>query len=153
MYFELVVVLVLFLVKSLSPTRSSVREAFETPQTSMIKTVLRTLHFLFANQTFSGVLIGLNNPNVLKNLTLLEDSQSFTINKRVIHLCTKDRTGKFYDTNSLIYVVLHELAHVLCREIGHTDAFFKINKALLNHAEHRGVYNSAKPFVNNYCPL
>jgi hypothetical protein len=154
MYFELVVLggLVLFLTNSILPTRPPVREAFETAETSMIKTVIRTLYFLYANQTFSGVLVGLNNPKVLNNLTLLEDSQSFTINKRVIHLCTKDDAGKFYDTNSLIYVVLHELAHVLCPEIGHTFSFLKINEALLNHAERRGVYNPKKPFVNNYCP-
>ena len=41
-------------------------------------------------------------------------------------MCLKDKNGKYYDDNMLNYVALHELAHVLCDEIGHTDKFYAI---------------------------
>lgn len=103
---------------------------------------------------FIGLLEPLNNLNILKNLIMVEDNESYTINKKIIHLCTKDpRNGKYYDKNTLMFVVLHELAHVLCNDIGHTEDFLIINSALLNHAVKNGFYDPSKPFVKNYCSL
>lgn len=103
---------------------------------------------------FIGPLKPLNDVDVLKNLIMVEDNESFTINKKVIHLCTKDpRNGKYYDKNTLMFVVLHELAHVLCNDVGHTDNFSNINQALLDHAIKYGFYDPSKPFVKNYCSL
>jgi Zn-dependent peptidase ImmA (M78 family) len=85
---------------------------------------------------------------------MVEDNQSYTINKKIIHLCTKDpRNGKTYDKNTLMFVVLHELAHVLCPDVGHTDTFSRINNALLQHAVKYGFYDPSKPFVENYCKI
>jgi hypothetical protein len=106
------------------------------------------------NYRFTGYLEPLNNVNVLKDLVMVEDSESYTINKRVIHLCTRDpRNGKRYDKNTLMFVVLHELAHVLCPEIGHTNNFLNINTALLQYAASHGFYDPTKPFIKNYCQL
>jgi hypothetical protein len=103
---------------------------------------------------FIGPLEPLNDMKVLKNLVMVEHDESFTINKKVIHLCTKDpQTGKYYNKNTLLYVVLHELAHVLCCDIGHTDKFVIINSALLEHAIKHGFYDPTQPFVKNYCSL
>jgi hypothetical protein len=112
------------------------------------------LFFVKKPGKFIGPLEPLNNIHVLKNLVMVEDNESYTINKRVIHLCIKDpRDGKFYDKNTLMYVVLHELAHVLCSDVGHTDNFAIINYALLEHAIKHGFYDPTKPFVQNYCTL
>jgi Zn-dependent peptidase ImmA (M78 family) len=103
---------------------------------------------------FMGYLKPLNDTNVLKKLVMVEDNESYTINKQVIHLCTKDPgSGKHYDKNTLMFVVLHELAHVICEEVGHTDAFSMTNQALLDYAIKRGYYDPTKPFVKNYCSL
>ena len=103
---------------------------------------------------FIGPLEPLNNLGILNNLVMVEDNESYTINKKVIHLCTKDpRNGRYYDKNTLMFVVLHELAHVLCSDIGHTDSFSGINQALLDHAVKCGFYDPSKPFVKNYCSL
>jgi hypothetical protein len=110
------------------------------------------LRLFYTNHRFTGYLEPLNNANVLKKLVMVEDSESYTINKQVIHLCTRDpRNGKIYDKNTLMFVVLHELAHVLCPEIGHTTNFLNINAALLQYATSRGFYDPTKPFVQNYC--
>jgi len=103
---------------------------------------------------FIGPLEPLNNSNILKNLVMVEDNESYTINKKIIHLCTRDpQNGKIYDKNILMFVVLHELAHVICPDIGHTENFSNINNALLNHAIRHGFYNPSKPFIKNYCSL
>jgi hypothetical protein len=103
---------------------------------------------------FIGPLEPLNNLGILNNLIMVEDNESYTINKKVIHLCAKDpRNGRYYDKNTLMFVVLHELAHVLCSDVGHTDSFSVINQALLDHAVKCGFYDPSKPFVKNYCSL
>jgi hypothetical protein len=103
---------------------------------------------------FIGPLEPLNNLGILNNLIMVEDNESYTINKKVIHLCTKDpRNGRYYDKNTLMFVVLHELAHVLCSDVGHTDSFSVINQALLDHAVKCGFYDPSKPFIKNYCSL
>jgi hypothetical protein len=103
---------------------------------------------------FIGPLEPLNNLNILNNLVMVEDNESYTINKKIIHLCTKDpRNGCYYDKNTLMFVVLHELAHILCNDVGHTDNFSVINQGLLDHAIKCKFYDPSKPFVKDYCSL
>lgn len=102
---------------------------------------------------FGGSLKMLNKRNILKEIKVTEGPKSFTINKREIFLCLKDKNdARYYDLNSLIFVFLHEMAHVLCDEVGHTQKFTQIFKELLEHAHYYGVYDPTKPFVKNYCP-
>ena len=63
----------------------------------------------------------------------------------------KDEQGEYYEDNMLIYVALHELAHVLCDEVGHTEKWKKIFEDLLVDAENKGVYNSNVPPILDYC--
>jgi hypothetical protein len=124
---------------------------------SIIEDIYKDLVTLFHYRKpgkFVGPLKPLNNIDILKNLVMVEDNESYTINKKIIHLCTKEpRSGKYYDKNTLMFVVLHELAHVICDDIGHTENFLIINNALLNHAINHGFYDSSKPFIENYCTL
>lgn len=102
---------------------------------------------------FTGILSMLNNKDIMSEIQLLEGPKSFTINKKNIYLCLKDKNSdeQYYDYNSLIFVTLHEIAHVLCDEIGHTNKFIQIFNALLNHATSLDLYDRTKPFVENYC--
>ena len=77
---------------------------------------------------------------------------SFTINKSRVNLCLKDKEGNYYDDNMLMYVALHELAHVMCDEIGHTDKFHEIFDKLLEKAAAYGIYDPSIPPISNYCP-
>ena len=38
-----------------------------------------------------------------KDLQFYHDKKSYTINKRKVHLCVKDKDGDYYDDNMLIY--------------------------------------------------
>ncbi len=87
----------------------------------------------------------------LEDLIIYQGDQSYTYNKKKIYLCLND--GDYsYDYDSIMYVAIHELAHVICDENGHTEKFWRINDELLEIAEDTKVYYGSK--VNRqYCPL
>ena len=87
----------------------------------------------------------------INNVILLRGEKSYTINKKKIHLCLKDEKGDYYHQNMLVFVLLHEFAHVRCDEIGHTDKFHHIFKGLLDTASHHGIYNPNQPIIKDYC--
>ena len=87
----------------------------------------------------------------IKDLKLYKGKKSYTINKEKVYLCLKDEKGDYYNDNMLIYVLLHELAHVFCDEIGHTPKFHQIFDELLEKAHNMGIYNSSIPVIQNYC--
>lgn len=53
---------------------------------------------------------------------------SYTVNKgETMAICLRSKkNGKFHDLNLIMYVVLHELAHIACPETGHTELFKNI---------------------------
>lgn len=89
---------------------------------------------------------------VAENIVIYEGDQSYTYNKLKIYLCLYDENGKQYPYDSIMYVAIHELAHVLCEETGHTPKFWEINDALLKKATEKGIYHGAS-ISRNYCPL
>jgi hypothetical protein len=88
----------------------------------------------------------------VKNLKLYKGDKSYTINKEKIYICLKDEHDQYYPTNMLIYVTLHELAHLINKDdVGHTEKFHKIFDKLLDEAYNRGIYNPSIPPIENYC--
>lgn len=87
----------------------------------------------------------------IDRVILLKGTKSYTINKKRVYLCLKNEKGDYYDENMLIYVTLHELAHVKCDELGHTQKFHKIFEDLLKKAAIHKVYDPKKPIEKNYC--
>jgi len=85
-----------------------------------------------------------------KNITISKANKSYTVNKKDVFLCLKDKDGEYYNKNMLVYVAVHELAHVLCPSVGHTEEFWKINDKLLNKATELGYYNPSIPAVKDY---
>lgn len=88
----------------------------------------------------------------MARVAVMKGNASYTWNKKKIFICTRDpRTGRVYDDNMLTFVFLHELAHVLCPEVGHTPRFMSTFGALIDRAERVGVFNSRLPRPENYC--
>jgi Zn-dependent peptidase ImmA (M78 family) len=87
----------------------------------------------------------------IKNVDLSGSNKSFTVNKEDIYICMKDEKNNYYEDNMLIYVILHELAHVLCDEVGHTEKFKDIFRSLLKRAQQAGLYDPEQPPVDDYC--
>lgn len=89
---------------------------------------------------------------IIKDLKIYKGDKSYTLNKEKIYLCLKDENGDYYSNNMLIYVLLHELAHVLNKDdIGHTEKFHQIFEELLDKAHIMGLYNASIPPIQNYC--
>lgn len=82
---------------------------------------------------------------------------SYSVNKgEELVLCIRSKdTGKLHDINDLMYVALHEIAHIGCPELDHTELFYKINRFLLNLAREINVYRYMDYKRNNlvYCGL
>ena len=95
----------------------------------------------------------LNGRDVYNEFTMEEGSRSYTENKKRIVVCLRKNPHEFYSWNSLMYVMCHEVAHVICDELHHTEKFNAINAALLKRAETLGYYDRRVPFESNYCGL
>ena len=87
----------------------------------------------------------------VNDLTFFEDKESYTINKKDVYLCLRDENNEYYNENMLIYVTLHEVAHAICDEIGHTQKFHEIFESLLDRAYNMGIYNPSIPIIQDYC--
>lgn len=80
--------------------------------------------------------------------------ETFVIGKGVkIHLCIRNPDHSFYTVNQLMFVVIHELAHIVTNSYYHTPLFWMNNIYLLHLGAEAGVYSmedySMSPFV--YC--
>jgi hypothetical protein len=82
---------------------------------------------------------------------------SYSVNKgEILVLCLRSKkTGEIHDTNDLLYVAIHEIAHIGCPEIGHTDLFYKINRFLIKKAMQYNIYKYVNYNINNrdYCGM
>ena len=95
----------------------------------------------------------LNTTNVMNNISLYRGKKSYTINKRKVYLCLKNEDGQYYSLNMLVYVMAHEVSHVICDEIGHTEKFHEIFESLLKELVEDGIYNPSLPINTQYCEL
>ena len=100
---------------------------------------------------YTGLLSGLNEGNILDKIGLYKGEKSYTINKEKIFLCLVDENNKYYDNQFLMYVLLHEISHVLCDEIGHTKKFNQIFEELLVEAVNQNIYDPSTPMIQDYC--
>lgn len=82
---------------------------------------------------------------------------SYSVNKgEELVFCLRNKdTFEFYDYNKILYVAVHEIAHIGCPEVGHTKLFFELNKYLLETAQQIGSYSyndyNTKP--EEYCGI
>lgn len=88
---------------------------------------------------------------VVEGLNFYEGEKSYTINKKDVYICMKDENGQYYDPNFLTFVILHEISHALCDEIGHTPKFMDIFEQVLQRAAQLGIYDPNAPKIANYC--
>lgn len=89
---------------------------------------------------------------VVDQLRFFEGDKSYTIDKKYVFLCKRDKkTGEQYHNNQLVLVLIHEISHALCDEVGHTPKFEAIFEDLLEKASRAGVYDDSIPHVDGYC--
>uniref|UniRef100_A0A6C0LS01 Uncharacterized protein n=1 Tax=viral metagenome TaxID=1070528 RepID=A0A6C0LS01_9ZZZZ len=98
----------------------------------------------------------------INNLVLQENSPygkytSYTVNKGdEIAVCLRSKkTYELHDLNLIMYVIIHELAHVACPEVDHTDLFKDIFVFFLRIAIFLKIYKDTNYKINptEYCGL
>jgi len=80
---------------------------------------------------------------------------SYSINKgEQIVLCLRSN-DKLVDLNTMLFVVLHELAHLSTESIGHTEEFWDNFKWILEESINIGIYTKQEFKVKNveYCGM
>jgi hypothetical protein len=67
---------------------------------------------------------------------------AYSVNKgEELSLCIREKdTESFIDDNTIIFVAIHELSHIMTPESGHTPLFWDNMKYLLEQASSQGIY-------------
>ena len=99
------------------------------------------------------------NPDRFAESTPDAEHTSYSVNKgEKIHLCLRQREGPnetLVDENVMVFVALHEMAHVITPSLGHDPDFWNNFGWLLKQAEALGIYKyqdfKAQPV--SYCGL
>lgn len=111
---------------------------------------VKRIEFLLSNYNPDGI---------FENVPVGGEGTSYVDDKgRVFAICLREKmTGKneFHDIDDLKFVIIHEMAHMATREIGHERPFWINFKFLLNEAKEAGFYHPVN-YTNhpiNYCSL
>ena len=96
-----------------------------------------------------------NSDNITES-SPTEKYTSYSVNKGekiVFCLRSRDEQQKLVDENVMMFVALHELAHIMTKSVGHTDEFWDNFRYLLKKAIKLGVYKDVNFEKNpvDYC--
>ena len=67
---------------------------------------------------------------------------SYSINKgeKIVFCIRSKKTGELVDLNTMMFVAIHEMGHLMSESVGHTQEFWKNMKYLLHRAEEIDIY-------------
>ena len=84
------------------------------------------------------------NENNIQETDLSDGGTSYSIDKgKEIHLCIRNKEdAKIHHINLLMFVTIHELAHIMSTSYGHNNEFGENFKYLLKQAVKTGVYQA-----------
>lgn len=99
------------------------------------------------------------NPESFQENDINADSTSYSENKgEKIVVCLRDKTKYPYtlvDENTIMFVMIHECAHLMTESTGHTPEFWNNFRKLLQECIKCGIYQSANYTKNpvEYCGM
>lgn len=96
------------------------------------------------------------NPDAISEGSIESGYTSYSVNKgEKLILCIRQKDKRLVEKNVIMYVAIHELAHLMTHDIGHTPKFWENFKFLLNEAIDIGIYKKVN-FNNSpqdYCGI
>lgn len=99
------------------------------------------------------------NPNSFEENDINANSTSYSENKgEKIVVCLRDKTKKPYsliDENTIMFVIIHECAHLMTESTGHTPEFWTNFRKLLQDSIKVGIYHPENYTKNpvDYCGM
>jgi len=98
------------------------------------------------------------NPNTLSETEENSKYTSYSLNKgEKIALCIrkKGNSKEFIEDNTIMFVAVHELAHIMTESVGHESEFWDNMAFLLEKANELNIYNPVDYSENNvdYCGM
>ena len=99
------------------------------------------------------------NPTTIKETLPTSEYTAYSENKgEKLAFClnkNKNNNDNLIDSNTLLFVAIHEIAHIMTESVGHTDEFWQNFKFLLEHAVELKIYTPVdyKKEPENYCGM
>jgi len=112
----------------------------------------------YPNKDLVKRLVAGYNPQRIVETLPTSEFTAYSENKgeKIAFCLNKEKNGKkLIDINTLTFVAIHELAHVSCKSIGHTEEFWSNFKFLLVEAKKINVYKPVDYSKNpkKYCGM
>lgn len=116
-----------------------------------ITKLINCLDEKYKNSTNINIINGINKlktnykyENLIEHIPKWYSNEtSYTVNKgEILALCLrhKDIPKRFHDINVIMFVTIHELAHIFSESVGHNDEFWTNFKFLLNESIDCDIY-------------
>jgi len=119
--------------------------------------VLRLIRILDSSKEGVQDLIDNYNPRTLSETLPGSEYTSYSVNKgEKISICIRSsKDESFIEDNTILFVVIHELTHVMTEEVGHTPLFWSNMKYLLEEGKNAGIYSPVDYRKNpvDYCGM
>jgi hypothetical protein len=98
------------------------------------------------------------NPKKISETLPTSELTAYSENKgeKIAFCLNKEKMGdQLIDLNTLTFVALHELSHIMTETIGHKQEFWQNFKFLLENAKEAGIYNPVdyKKKPKQYCSM
>ena len=96
------------------------------------------------------------NPDTLSETIPGSKYTSYSVNKgEKIAICLRHSDKSFMDMNTIVFVTIHELAHVMTISTGHTKEFWDNMRFILEQGDRIGIYRPVdyKKFNEEYCGM
>jgi hypothetical protein len=105
---------------------------------------IRAAQFARRRDYFEHLLRGFNYEEIHEHAPKLGGDVAYSLDKgRKIMLCLRDARDGNIDIDTLMFVILHECAHIAnYDEWGHEEQYWSIFKSLLNEAVESGAYEA-----------
>jgi hypothetical protein len=121
-----------------------------------LNTLMEHLEKTYGDKDERVIMLNQNyRPNRLSEGVDTPGYTSYSVNKgEKIVLCLRNK-DKLVDLNTMMFVVLHEFAHLATQSIGHTEEFWTNFKWILEESTNIGIYVK-QDFKNNnvdYCGI
>lgn len=127
--------------------------------TDKLKYLVENMNARYRNRKNVQRLVENFNPTTIKETLPTSEYTAYSENKgEKLAFClnkNKKNNENLIDQNTLMFVAIHEIAHIMTVSVGHTEEFWQNFKFLLENAVELGIYEPIdyKKNPKNYCGM